>query len=64
MKKDKIVLKLQKVKGEYSYEHWSSLTAKKKREEAGSDNTPHGRAVRMSETTNKRVSKKYQCGSL
>mmetsp|Transcript_26138 Transcript_26138/g.36022 ORF Transcript_26138/g.36022 Transcript_26138/m.36022 type:complete len:235 (-) Transcript_26138:66-770(-) len=33
VKKDKIVLKLQKIKGEYSYESWTSLTAKKKREE-------------------------------
>lgn len=30
IKANKIVLKLQKVKGEYSYEQWSSLTAKKK----------------------------------
>lgn len=33
VKKNKVVLKLQKVKGEYSYEHWTALTAKKKREE-------------------------------
>ena len=33
VKKNKIVVKLQKVKGEYSYENWASLTAKKKREE-------------------------------
>jgi len=33
VKKDKIVLKLQKIKGEYSYDSWTSLTAKKKREE-------------------------------
>lgn len=45
MKKDKIVLKLQKVKGEYSYEHWSSLTAKKKREEAESKKDPMGGTV-------------------
>lgn len=31
VKQNKIVLKLQKVKGEYSYEHWSALTAKKRR---------------------------------
>jgi hypothetical protein len=34
VKRDKIVLKLQKKKGEYSYENWSSLTAKKAREES------------------------------
>jgi hypothetical protein len=33
VKKNKVVIKLQKVKGEYSYDHWTSLTAKKKREE-------------------------------
>jgi len=33
VKKNKIVLKLAKVKGEYSYEHWNNLTAKKSREE-------------------------------
>lgn len=33
VKKNKVVLKLKKKKGEYSYEHWSALTAKKKREE-------------------------------
>ena len=32
VKKDKIVIKLQKVKGEYSFEHWNNLTAKKPRE--------------------------------
>lgn len=31
VKANKIVLKLQKAKGEYSYEQWSSLTAKKKK---------------------------------
>ena len=34
VKKDKIVIKLQKVKGEYSYEHWSGLTSKNKRDSA------------------------------
>lgn len=34
VKKNKVVIKLKKVKGEYSYDHWSSLTAKKKREES------------------------------
>ncbi len=31
IKKNKIILKLKKKKGEYSYEHWSSLTSKKPR---------------------------------
>ena len=36
VKNNKIVLKLQKKKGEYSFDHWTSLTAKKKRgEETG-----------------------------
>jgi calcyclin binding protein len=34
VKNNKIVLKLQKVKGEYSFEHWNSLTAKKKKDDA------------------------------
>mmetsp|Transcript_7929 Transcript_7929/g.13146 ORF Transcript_7929/g.13146 Transcript_7929/m.13146 type:complete len:237 (+) Transcript_7929:88-798(+) len=33
VKSNKLVIKLQKVKGEYSYEHWPSLIAKKKRSE-------------------------------
>lgn len=33
VKKNKVVVKLQKVKGEYSYDHWTNLTSKKKREE-------------------------------
>jgi calcyclin binding protein len=32
VKANKVVLKLKKIKGEYSYEHWASLSAKKKRE--------------------------------
>lgn len=32
VKKNKVVLKLQKVKGEYSYEHWTALLSKKKRD--------------------------------
>lgn len=32
VKKDKVVIKLQKVKGEYSYENWNQLTAKKLRD--------------------------------
>ena len=36
VKNNKIVLKLQKVKGEYSFDHWTSLTSKKKKgEEVG-----------------------------
>ena len=31
VKKNKVVVKLRKVKGEYSFEHWTSLTAKKPR---------------------------------
>lgn len=43
VKKDKIVLKLQKVKGEYSFEHWNSLTAKKKRgEDSAAKKDPMG----------------------
>lgn len=38
VKNNKIVLKLQKVKGEYSYEHWNSLTAKKKKTEESAAN--------------------------
>jgi calcyclin binding protein len=34
VKKDKVVIKLRKLKGEYSYENWTSLTAKKKRDTA------------------------------
>jgi hypothetical protein len=34
VKNNKIVLKLQKVKGEYSFDHWNSLTAKKKKDDA------------------------------
>ena len=34
VKKDKVVIKLQKVKGEYSYEHWAGLTSKNKRDAA------------------------------
>ena len=35
VKRDKVVIKLQKKKGDYSYEHWSALTAKKKRDADG-----------------------------
>jgi calcyclin binding protein len=33
VKRNKIVIKLAKVKGEYSYEHWGKLTSKKSREQ-------------------------------
>lgn len=33
IKKDKVVIKLAKVKGEYSYDNWTELTAKKKKSE-------------------------------
>jgi calcyclin binding protein len=33
VKRDKVVIKLKKVKGEYSYEHWGNLTSKKGKEE-------------------------------
>ena len=45
VKKDKVVIKLQKKKGEYSFEHWSALTAKKKRDADGNakkDKDPMG----------------------
>ena len=32
VKANRVILKLQKVKGEYSYEHWTNLTAKKPRD--------------------------------
>ena len=31
VKKNKVIVKLRKVKGEYSFDHWTSLTAKKPR---------------------------------
>lgn len=33
VKKDRIIIKLQKVKGEYSYEHWAKLTSTKSTKE-------------------------------
>ena len=46
VKRDKVVLKLQKKKGEYSFEQWSSLTAKKAREESDtSKKDPAGGSV-------------------
>eukprot|EP00985_Skeletonema_marinoi_P019787 scaffold11482_cov103-Skeletonema_marinoi.AAC.6 len=35
VKPNKILIKLGKVKGEYSYDHWTELTAKKKKENKG-----------------------------
>ena len=32
VKANRIILKLQKIKGEYSYENWNNLTAKKPRD--------------------------------
>jgi calcyclin binding protein len=37
VKNNKVLVKLKKVKGEYSYENWSNLTAKKKRDETTAD---------------------------
>lgn len=40
VKKNKVVVKLQKIKGQYSYEHWANLTSKKtieKRNQANKD---------------------------
>ena len=34
MKKDKVVIRLGKKKGEYSYDHWTDLTSKKSKEAA------------------------------
>jgi calcyclin binding protein len=44
VKKNKVVIKLQKKKGEYSYEQWTALTGKKKRdeEEASKSKDPMG----------------------
>ena len=43
VKKNKVVIKLAKKKGEYSYEHWTALTSKKKRsEEDNSKKDPMG----------------------
>lgn len=50
VKRDKIVLKLQKVKGEYSYESWTTLTAKKPRDtnkEAEKKSDPMGGIMDM-----------------
>mmetsp|Transcript_4714 Transcript_4714/g.4867 ORF Transcript_4714/g.4867 Transcript_4714/m.4867 type:complete len:241 (-) Transcript_4714:472-1194(-) len=50
VKKDKIVIKLRKVKGEYSYENWANLTCKKKRDasaEAEKKSNPMGGIMDM-----------------
>ena len=50
VKKDKLVIKLRKVKGDYSYENWSSLTSKKKRDvaaEASKKSNPMGGIMDM-----------------
>lgn len=51
VKKNKVVVKLQKVKGEYSYDHWTALTAKKKREDTeSSKKDPMGGIMDMMKT--------------
>jgi len=40
VKPNKIIIKLGKVKGEYSYDHWTELTAKKKKESKGKKEDP------------------------
>jgi len=40
VKPNKIIIKLGKVKGEYSYDHWTELTAKKKKENKGKKEDP------------------------
>ena len=40
VKPNKIIIKLGKVKGEYSYDHWSQLTAKKKKVKSGAKEDP------------------------
>lgn len=48
VKNNKIVLKLRKVKGEYSYEHWTSLTSKtKKTDKDGAKKDPMGGIMDM-----------------
>ena len=39
VKNNRVVIKLQKKKGEFSYDHWTALTSKKKREESDSGKT-------------------------
>jgi calcyclin binding protein len=40
IKPNKIILKLGKIKGEYSYDHWTQLTAKKKKEKGNKKDDP------------------------
>lgn len=40
VKPNKIILKLGKIKGEYSYDSWTQLTAKKKKEKGGKKDDP------------------------
>lgn len=47
VKKNKVILKLQKVKGEYSYEHWTNLTAKKPRERTAEKKDPSASIMDM-----------------
>jgi calcyclin binding protein len=48
VKANKIVLKLAKVKGEYSYDHWNNLTAKKPRgADSGTKKDPMGGIMDM-----------------
>jgi hypothetical protein len=52
VKKDKVVIKLQKKMGQYSYDTWSSLTAKTKREpEADKSKDPMGGLMDMMKVT-------------
>lgn len=56
VKKDKIVIKLQKKMGQYSYETWSSLTAKAKREPvAEKSKDPMGGLMDMMKVTSHRT---------
>lgn len=45
VKNNKIILKLAKVKGEYSYESWTSLTAKKSRAETAASKKDPGAGI-------------------
>lgn len=42
VKQNKVVVKLKKKKGEFSYEHWTNLTAKRKRDAAAATKDPMG----------------------
>jgi len=46
VKKNKVIVKLQKVKGEYSYDHWTDLCAKKPRQQSKA-NDPMGGLMDM-----------------